>query len=497
MVVVSCIPSQVSEFNPAHQTPLAVPEKFQASGSHQIDPTGVTGWLNDFDLPLLNQLADEAVSKNFNLQIAKKRIHQAEQRVLIARSAWFPRLDANQNKTRSQNLSPVGQIQSRQHNFELSMSWEIDLWDQLYDLKESEVRVLDAQYHAFQAARLSLVCNVIKSVFELVESEEQIALTEKNLKSLEANLDILDRQLEGGSADERTALEISLSRSDIAREKAELVAEKLQRAEAKRTLEALLTRYPKGLIEGLKNLPDPKNSIPVGLPSDLLLRRPDILEAEQTINSGLYELSAAHKQMLPSLSLTGDLGTSSNDDFFDLLDPEQLVWRLTRNLTAPIFTAGQIQADIKIAELERDALIAEYADVVLTAFTEVEVALSNEKFLNEQVEALKENVKQAMLAESLSQSDYENGIVGIITLLESQQRSFVAQSTLLNVRLQRLLNRMDLYLALGGDFKTRAVCLPPTSQEPQKFKRINKIINRYRPVKSLSENNINNEPTGF
>lgn len=451
-----------------------------AGGAHRIDPVGVTGWVNDFDVPLLNQLVEEAVNKSFSLSAARSRVFQAEERARATRAGLFPQLELGQNSSRSQTLANRGQVQNRRHTFDLNMRWEIDLWGRLHDLKESQVALMDAEFFAYEAARLSLAARVIQAVFELVESKEQIALIERNLDVLEQNLEILDDRLEAGDADERTALDIALSRSEIAREKALLVAEKRQMDAARRTLETLLNRYPKGLIEGINQLPDLKASIPVGLPSQLLLRRPDILQAEMRINSELFGVSFAHKQALPSLSLSGSVGTVSNDSIFDLLDIDNLVYNIARNLTQPVFQGGEIKSDIRLAEHERDEAINVYANTVLDAFREVETALAAEKYFNEQIEALEKNVEEAELAESLSEQDYEKGIVGIITLLEAQQRLFNAQSTLLNIRLQRLLNRVDLYLALGGDFKTQVQCVALPIEEEKRFKRLNKILDWYR-----------------
>ncbi len=442
------------------------PERWSAPGAYRIEGAAVTGWVQDFGEPLLVELADGAVSDNFSLGASLQRVFQAEERARVTRSNLFPKFDEQFSSTRSQTVGPAGKNRSTRHNLTLGMSWEVDLWGQLRDLKRADVALMDASFHAYQAARLSLVALVLQTAFELVESRGQIELARRNLESLETVLEILDAKLEGGDADDRTALEISLARADVARAESTIIAEQRQTDLSRRLLETLLGRYPLGVLEGLGELPDPGRKVPAGMPSDLLMRRPDILQAEMTVNSALYGVAATRKQLLPSLRLTGDLGTTSRNPLKDLLDVENLIWNITQNLTQPVFRAGEIRAEIRLSEFERDQLIAEYADVVLTAFREVETALAAEEFFDEQVVALRRNVREARLAEELSLSQYEKGLVEIITVLESQRRAFDAESSLLNVRLLRLLNRVDLHLALGGDFATPAVCVAdPSSGE--------------------------------
>jgi outer membrane protein, multidrug efflux system len=421
------------------------------------------GWVSDFGNPKLNELAREAAGNNFSLESALQRVFQAEERACLARAEQFPRVNATVDSARRklagrviqnprQGFGFFGGGFNTQHNFSIDTVWEVDLWGRLGDLKKSELAKVDAQFQAYQAARLSLVAATLKAAFELVESQEQIKSLQKNQKSLQTNLEILDAKLEGGAADQRTALEIALSRADIARSKSALIAETQDSDQARRTLETLLGRYPKGIIESLDHLPDPVRAVPVGLPSDLLVRRPDILQAEMQVNGALFTVSAAQKQLLPSFRLTSGIGTNTTDVFKDLFDWNNLVWNIAQGVTQPVFQAGRLKAQIRLSEHQRDELIANYANTALTAFREVEVALAAEQYLNEQVLALKINVKEAKLAEELSLSDYEKGLIEIITLLESQRRAFDAESSLLAIRLQRLLNRIDLYLALGGDF---------------------------------------------
>ncbi|MDF1753393.1 MAG: TolC family protein [Verrucomicrobiales bacterium] len=471
LLFVGCAALEVEEMQRC--SPIkGTPKDWTTPGNCQVCGEAAVGWVKDFDNPVLVQLAHEAVGNNFTVASALQRVFQAEERARISRSALFPQIDTDLDSTRRQTTTG----RSTQHNFALNSAWEIDLWGRLKDLKKADLATMDSQFQAYQAVRLSLVASVLKAAFELIESEEQIKSLQKNLRSLQANLDILDAKLEAGDANETTALEIALSRTDIARSRSLIFAEEQDRDEARRALEVLLGRYPKGVISALKTLPDPSRCIPIGLPSDLLIRRPDIIQAEMNVNQTLYNVSATQKQLLPSFRLTSGIGTSTSDTFQELFNLNNLVWNVGQGLTQPIFQGGRIRAEIKLSEYQRDELIATYANTVLTAFQEVEVALAAEGYLNNQVKALQDNVREARLAEELSLSDYEKGIVDIITLLQSQRRAFDAESGLLSARLLRLFNRVDLYLALGGDFDCKPIPMAPP--EPEET-----IIKRYKSEK--------------
>lgn len=423
-------------------------------GYREIPGGAITGWLDDFKSPELTNLVREAIEKNYDLAATYARVEQAQERARIAGSDRVPSLDSGIRTTRSQNLRGASfrSVRANSFSFSLDVSWEADLWGRVKNLRDSQWDLVTAQSNVYEASRLSLAANVAKTAFEILESQAQIRLTRQNLSSLRTNLDILDSKLEAGDADDRTALDISLSRADIARADSNLLAEQRQEDAARRTLETLLGRYPAGSIKALGSLPRPSRKVPIGLPSDLLLRRPDLLAAEARVDSSLKELAASRKALLPAVAITGGAGTSTTDEFSDIFDIQNLVWNLGQNLTRPLYQGGRLKANIRLDDSEKDELISAYAETALTAFREVETALAAERYLLGQVDALAAASEEARRAEGLSRSQYEQGLVDIITLLDSQRRAFDAQSTLLAIKLELLRNRVDLYLALGGDF---------------------------------------------
>lgn len=416
----------------------------------------VTGWIDDFSSERLTVLVREAVDRNYDLSAAVERVYQARERARIDASARIPEINYRLGTSRSQNLRGANFRSVRANNFSLAlnMSWEVDIWGRVKNLKDAQLDLVTSQVNLYQASRLSLAANVTKTAFEIIESQSQIELTRRTLASLQTNLAILDSKLEAGDADDRTALEISLSRADVARAKANIAAEQRQLDAARRTLETLLGRYPKGTIEGIGALPAITKTVPAGLPSELLLRRPDLLAAEARVDSALKELAASRKALLPTFAINSSIGNSSTDEFAEIFDLQNLVWNVGQNLTQPLLAGGRIRSNIRLDEHERNELILSYAETAMTAFREVESALAAEQYLARQAEALAVAATESRRAEDLSLSQYEEGLVDIITLLESQRRSFDSQSNFLAIRLQLLQNRVDLYLALGGDFDT-------------------------------------------
>ncbi len=444
-------------FDPPKLDPAAVvgdlPERWTAAQGG-IPGEAVTSWLDDFGSPRLKGLVEEAVGKNYDLASARARVAQARERAVIAGAARLPTAELSEQVNRSQNLRGAAFQTVRANNFNLAfdMAWEVDLWGQVRDLRDAELDRVASESSLYEASRLSLAANVVKTAFEIIEGREQIELSRRTLTSLRTNLKILDAKLEAGDAADRAALEISLSRADIARAESTVLGVQREVDGAKRVLESLLGRYPSGSIEALSRLPRITREVPAGLPGELLLRRPDLLAAEATVDAALKEVSASRKALLPAFRITGQAGTASTDDFGDLFNIQNLVWGIGQNLTRPLYQGGRLRANIRLDEHERDELIARYAETALTAFREVETTLSAEKYLKSQVAALSRAVTEARRAETLSLDEYEQGLVDIITLLESQRRAFDAESALLTIRLALMTNRVDLYLALGGDF---------------------------------------------
>jgi NodT family efflux transporter outer membrane factor (OMF) lipoprotein len=434
---------------PALTTDLALPVKFNAGTTNA--PAAV-GWLKDFNDATLEKLVEQAMVKNPDLRVTAARLKAAQANVRIARADRLPTLTAAAlaGRTKRNNTSGFVVRSSRNKRFspELNLAWEVDVWGRLAD-NQIAAR-LDAEQATanLKGARLSLAANTAKSWFSLAESQLQAGLAMRTLKSYTNNLAVLEDGLQKGLT---KVLDVRLMRTSVRNAEGNLQLRLRERDAARRSLEVLLGAYPKSALELGVKLPTLTNAVPTGLPAQLLERRPDIIAAQRHYLATYQRVNSAKKDRLPQIRLTSSYGTSS-DELKKVLDIENNIWNLAANLTNPIFDSRKITSQIERAKAQREEAKYQYVQTTLQAFAEVETALAAESFLTKQETSLHGANDEAKEAEKLALNDYAAGLVDIVTVLESQRRVFDAERSLLQLQNQRLQNRIDLYLALGGEF---------------------------------------------
>jgi NodT family efflux transporter outer membrane factor (OMF) lipoprotein len=311
-----------------------------------------------------------------------------------------------------------------------------------------------ASDETWHAARLSLAANTVQTAVTLAEAESLERLAEENIRVRKTQLGILERQMDRGIDPERAALDVSLSRADLARAESTLVQRQRTVDETRRTLETLMGGYPAGREQGMGGLPTLRGAVPAGLPSEMLLRRPDLRAAERRVAAALADESSAKKALLPSFRLTGSFGRTTQE-IEKLIRPETALWNIASQAAQTLFQGGRLKAGIDLERARYDENLQTYASSVLTAFREVETALAAERFLTEQEAALQQAAEMAEQSEKLALGQYEKGLSEVLTLLDTRQRAFDARSALIAVKAQHLRNRAALHLALGGDFSSR------------------------------------------
>jgi outer membrane protein TolC len=279
---------------------------------------------------------------------------------------------------------------------------------------------------------------------------------------------------------------VNFGRNQVASAERALISRELGRDEAKRSLELLLGRYPATSMAGREELPTLGRTVPAGLPSELLMRRPDLVAAAADLRASAERASAASKGLLPSIDLSGGGSTTVPSlELLDLIrDPTVIAWNVAASLTQPIYRGGALRAQARQALALNDAAIATFSGMALRAFREVESALATEHSLAAQERFLETELQQANLAESQAYRDYSEGIVGILSVLEAQRRASNARSSMISLRNGRIQNRIDLHLALGGDFETP----PPSHRQEQPAKSVKRKLSM--KVDSLSTNDL-------
>jgi multidrug efflux system outer membrane protein len=421
----------------------------------KVPRTASTGWLRDFGSPRLESLVNRAITANPDLKAAEARVRQARAQAVQEGAALFPQVTANGFANRAQSPSDqrfagINQIANR-FNWTINVAWDVDFWGVIADGRRAAVARMQASEETWHAARLSLAANTVQTAVTLAEAESLRRLAEENIRVRKTQLGILERQLDRGIDPERAALDVSLSRADLARAESTLQQRARTVDETKRTLETLLGGYPEGREPGIGALPSLRGPVPAGLPSEMLLRRPDLRAAERRVAAALADESSAKKALLPGFRITGSFGRTSQE-IERLIRPETALWSIATQAAQTLFQGGRLKAGIDLERARYDENLQAYAGSVLTAFREVETALAAEQFLTMQESALEQAAALAEQSERLALGQYEKGLSDVLTLLDTRQRAFDARSALTAVKAQRLRNRAALHLALGGDF---------------------------------------------
>ena len=220
-----------------------------------------------------------------------------------------------------------------------------------------------------------------------------------------------------------------------------------------RSFQVILGRYPDAELQVAANLPGIVAEVPVGLPSELLERRADVIESERRLAATSVRIDESKKSLLPAIRLTGSTGTASSQ-FEEVINSDFKIWNIAANITQPIFQGKRLSAGVKRAEANYNEALANFGNTLLMAFSEVESALAAEKFYEVENQAQTISAEESAQAAEMAWEEYFKGLTEINTALESQRRAFNAESSKLQTNAQRILTRLDLYLALGGDFKT-------------------------------------------
>jgi NodT family efflux transporter outer membrane factor (OMF) lipoprotein len=422
-------------------------------------------WMEALNDPQLKQLIDEALLQNYDLKSAAARISSAKALSRINGANRFPQISADIRGARSQRNSTSGfnisNPRSNTFGVDFILNWELDVWGKLQNRSEAAEQDFVATEMDFRAARLSLAANVASSWFRAIESKQQLQLADKKVVAFDQALSIIQDGFVNGI---NSALDLRLARANVAGAESQRDGRLIEHDNTVRSLEILLGRYPDAQLLTNQQLPEIKKQVAVGDPHSILRRRPDILAAEQRLIAADLRFTAAWKNLLPTFSFATSGGTNAGQ-LRDIFNYETLIWNIMGNLTQPIFQGGQLMAEKDQADAKTLEAAAFYANTILQAFYEVETALTAERLLFTQQQSLHLASNESIEAEQLALEEYSSGLIDFITLLESQRRSYEAQSSLLQVSSQRLVNRMNLYLALGGNLGSEPLIPKPPLNE--------------------------------
>lgn len=434
-------------------------------------PAGDIGWRDFLRDARLQRLVELALANNRDLRMAVLNIEQVRAQYRIQRAALYPQVGGFAQASRSH--APAGISASRTavtaqaYEVGVQASWEIDFFGRLGSLSDAALQQYFASAYARQAAEILLVSQVADQYLTVLAFDEQLEVTRQTTVTAKQSYDIVKLQFDTGTGTE-LALQQALTVVELAN--ASYAAQVRGRAQAVNNL-VLLVGQPLPA-----DLPPPVRlgaqqilaDIPEGLPSDLLTRRPDILQAEALLMAENANIGAARAAFFPSISLTGAFGSGSAA-LSGLFGAGTSMWSILPALTVPIFNAGALKAELDVARVQKDIGIAQYEKAIQTAFGEVANGLAARGTFDDQVAATERLTEANRRFLALSESRYKSGIDPYLTVLTAQTGYYDAQLTLVGTRLQRLTNLVDLYRALGGGWIQRTGDAPRpvlTQKEP-------------------------------
>ncbi len=402
-------------------------------------------WLASFNDPQLDALVAEALAYNPDLRIAAARVEQAAAYVKLSGSTLYPQANLRASGSLGADSSGV-------QGAGLFVNWELDLWGRIRAGQQaSQDQYVSAQLDA-EYARQSIAALVARSWFLATEARLQKAIAEDMVAAAGRLLALAQDRLRVGVGNE---YDVTAARASLATYRDSVQSLDLAHQQAQRALELLAGRYPAAMLAVPAQLAPMPGPVPVGMPAELLERRPDVVAAERRVAAAFYRVEEAKAAKLPRISLTANVNSISSEVFV-LKDRDNPVWSLGAGLVQPLFLGGQLQAQQDVRTSEQKQAVAEYGRVGARAFGEVENALSAEFNLDAREAILKQAVADNARALELANIRYKVGS-GDLRAVQQQQLALAgARTALLRVEGERRVQRVNLHLALGGSFEAPA-----------------------------------------
>ena len=435
--------------------PVTVPDQsYGLAGQAQAASLADLPWWEVFQDQTLKSLIEEALRNGYEVKIAAARVEEARARFGIAGAELFPQVGYQGQFARERfsgftpgaptHVTAVDVITAN-----LNLSWEVDLWGRVRHLTEAA----KAQYLATEEARrgvvLALVSEVAAAYFDLRQLEQDLEIARRNSAAFQDTYNLFDKQLKGGVA---SALETSNAEASWATVAAQVPALESQIVAKQNQLALLLGRNPGPVAPGGALFEQPlRTEIPAGLPAALLVRRPDVRQAEQQLIAANATIGAADAALLPTISLTGMFGGLS-PDLRELLSKGR-TWSLAAGITGPIFQGGRLRNEVRVAQAQFEQAKLAYEQSVTTAFGEVSTALAALQRLADAERERQRAVDAYQGAVRLANLRYNSGLSAYFEVITAQENLLNAENARAQVRHDRLVALVNFYKALGGGWR--------------------------------------------
>ncbi|QLG92383.1 efflux transporter outer membrane subunit [Pseudomonas yamanorum] len=442
---------------PDYQQPKApTPAQYPQGPVYQAALTGVDtasgpDWQQLFHDPAMQQLIRDALVNNRDLRVAALNVEAFQAQYRIQRANLFPAVSASGAGKRQKlpgDLTGTGKSAiTSSYSATLGVSaYELDFFGRLRSLSEQAMQTYLSTEEARRSAQLSLVANVANGYLTWRADQELLALAEKTLAADERSLRLTARSKSAGKA---SSLDVIQARTSVESTRASVARYQRQVAQDVNSLSLLVGGPVSETLPARPLADDLIARVPAGLPSDLLQRRPDILQAEYQLKAANANIGAARAAFFPSLTLTANAGSASKD-LSGLFKGGSGSWTFQPQINLPIFNAGSLRASLDYAKIQKNILVAQYEKSIQTAFQEVSNGLAARQTYNDQLEAQRDFVKANQTYYDLAEHRYRSGVDSNLTFLDAQRSLFSSQQMLIADRLAQLVAEVNLYTALGG-----------------------------------------------
>jgi multidrug efflux system outer membrane protein len=426
---------------------VQAPQRFQYAGN-AADLWPDPNWWQGFGSAELTAMVQQARSTSPDLAAALARIEQAEAQSRTARSGLFPTLGlSGQGSRATSNPGGLGTIVRWTYQGQAQAAYQVDLFGKNRADAAAGATRLEASQYDYEAAALTLNADIAGTYFQILALRDRIRLTNEQLANAEGILTLLEQQARIGVLSD---LEIAQQRNAIASQRATLQGLMQSERESVNALAVLVGLMPSGFAARSQSLDELRApAVVAGMPSELLLRRPDIRRAEANLRAANFDVGSARAARFPSIQLTASGGVTSAE-LSKIISPGAFLTQLAAGLTAPIFEGGRLEAAEDAARARFRELSATYSGAVLSAFRDAENALSAVDLYNRQYQLARQALEEATRAYRLAEARYRIGAVDFISVLDAQRSVFSATDAVAQANLARLSALVDLYEALGG-----------------------------------------------
>lgn len=442
---------------PQALNPTDVPPKFDGPIPSDVGVWPAKEWWHEFKSPELDDLIGQAETNNLDIAVAVANVLGAEAQSNIQRSALFPSLTANATAQRAQSsgakinssfgTQTVPGVTENVFNLQGDASYGLDIWGLARDNLRVAEETLRADHYAQEEVTLTTVAGVGTTYLDVLALREEVVITQKNIEDAKRVLAITQSKLKYGVS---SNLDLAQEEALVDQQESTLPVLQEQEREARLALAILLGRPPEGFDVKAQNLDG--IALPLvapGLPSQLILRRPDVAEAEANLASSHANVDAARAAFFPAVSLTGSGGSEATMAGM-LFSAGTFQWSAGASALQTLFDAGKLFAQSDLAKAQQLGLVATYKKTVISAFSNVETELGQTSNFATEVDALQRDVKASTEAERISELQYREGIVDLTTLIQTQQTLFTAQVALVQAKLAYSQAVIGLYESLGG-----------------------------------------------